>query len=192
VRASEPYSSSRLVVITEPAHAALQAYARQRDDRDLEVWTAEIKLRASVRIGELVRELDTHERVRTDLRPSAGKQTKGQAIRDAGLSKSTANRYEGLAGSRHSSMCFRHSRISARPNSVGVTERGCPIPAAATSGWPACPTANRSAVRGDSPRSNMDRSIIRMVDAAVAAFIQSFRSCEYCPQESVLRLTLQC
>lgn len=39
--------------------AALQAYARQRDDRDLDVWMSEIKLRATVRIGELVRDLDS-------------------------------------------------------------------------------------------------------------------------------------
>ena len=31
--------------------AALAAYARQRDDADLEVWTQEIRLRASIRIG---------------------------------------------------------------------------------------------------------------------------------------------
>lgn len=42
--------------------AALAAYARQRDDKDLEVWISEIKLRASVRIGELVRELETADR----------------------------------------------------------------------------------------------------------------------------------
>jgi hypothetical protein len=85
------------VVITEPAHTALQAYARQRDDRDLEVWTAEIKLRASVRIGELVRELD--KAPNQHARPANGT-GKREAIRDAGLSKSTANRYEGLAGPR--------------------------------------------------------------------------------------------
>ena len=37
---------------------ALHVYARQLDERDLEVWMAEIKLRASVQIGALVRELD--------------------------------------------------------------------------------------------------------------------------------------
>ena len=39
--------------------AAMAAYARQREDRDLAVWVSEIQLRASVRIGELSRELDT-------------------------------------------------------------------------------------------------------------------------------------
>ena len=38
---------------------ALAAYARQRDDKDMECWVPEIHLRACVRIGDLVRELDT-------------------------------------------------------------------------------------------------------------------------------------
>lgn len=81
--------------------AALQAYARQRDDADLEVWTAEIKLRASVRIGELVRELDA-EHPRDDggrLVPKDGK--KADAIAEAGLSKSEAYRFQELAGPRN-------------------------------------------------------------------------------------------
>ena len=79
--------------------AALQAYARQRDDRDLEVWMAEIKLRASVRIGELVRELETAEGFKGnqhEVLPDSGKKQK--AITDAGLSPSTAYRYQELAG----------------------------------------------------------------------------------------------
>lgn len=82
--------------------AALQAYARQRDDADLEVWTAEIKLRASVRIGELVRELDTAEHAgpgKYEL-PRDGK-LKADAIAEAGLSKSEAYRFQELAGPRN-------------------------------------------------------------------------------------------
>jgi hypothetical protein len=59
--------------------AALQAYARQREDRDLEVWMSEIKLRASVRIGELVRELETAQGERTELRPANGRKLKADA-----------------------------------------------------------------------------------------------------------------
>jgi hypothetical protein len=44
--------------------AALAAYARQRDDRDLEVWVREIHLRACVRIGVLSRDLDQAQTVR--------------------------------------------------------------------------------------------------------------------------------
>lgn len=56
------------------------------------------RTRASVRVGELVRELETNERARTDLRPSGETQTKERAIAEAGLSKSEAYRYQDLAG----------------------------------------------------------------------------------------------
>ena len=82
--------------------AALQAYARQRDDRDLDVWMSEIKLRASVRIGELVRELDSAKpgpmAGDTSGRPEVT--SKAKAIANAGLSKSTAYDYQELAGPR--------------------------------------------------------------------------------------------
>jgi len=80
--------------------AAIVAYARQRNDVELEVWFAEIKLRASIRIGELVRGLETAERVRTDLRPTAGTQTKEAAIEAAGLSRTDAYRCQELAGGK--------------------------------------------------------------------------------------------
>ena len=80
--------------------AALQAYARQRDDRHLEVWTSEIKLRASVRIGELVREL---ERAPPGPSPeiddsAVAQPSKLDAIQSAGLNPRTAQRYQELAG----------------------------------------------------------------------------------------------
>ena len=37
---------------------ALAAYARQKDDPELSAWLGEIKCRASIRIGELSRELE--------------------------------------------------------------------------------------------------------------------------------------
>ena len=49
-----------------------------------------------MRIGELSRELETIERTRTDLHPASGKQTKTEALADAGLTTSTAHRYEQL------------------------------------------------------------------------------------------------
>ncbi len=82
--------------------SALAAYARQRDDRDLEVWVREIHLRACVRIGELSRELE-----RADHGGAGGGSkfpamgiSKAQALADAGISTSTAHRYEELAGGR--------------------------------------------------------------------------------------------
>lgn len=84
--------------------AALAAYARQRDDRDLEVWIREIHLRACVRIGVLSRDLDQAQTVRqadgATVRLPAGGKSKAAALADAGISTSTAQRYEELAGGR--------------------------------------------------------------------------------------------
>ena len=84
--------------------AALAAYARQRDDRDLEVWVREIHLRACVRIGELSRDLDQAQTVRNadgaTVRLPAGGKSKAAALADAGISKSAAQRYEELTGGR--------------------------------------------------------------------------------------------
>lgn len=78
--------------------AALAAYARQRDDKDLEGWVAEIKLRAVVRIGELSRQLDKAPPAKGHGAgiPASGK-TKAKALEDAGVSTSAAQRYEELA-----------------------------------------------------------------------------------------------
>jgi hypothetical protein len=76
----------------------LLAYARMRDDHELEAWVAEIRIRAMQRCGELSLELDKAERARTDLHPNAGMQTKTQSLAAAGLSTSTAHRYAQLAG----------------------------------------------------------------------------------------------
>jgi hypothetical protein len=84
--------------------AALAAYARQRDDRELEVWVREIHLRACVRIGELSRDLDQAQTVRqadgATVRLPPGGKSKAEALADAGISTSTAQRYEELAGGR--------------------------------------------------------------------------------------------
>ena len=78
--------------------AALEAYARQRHDKQLAAWTAEIKLRASIRIGELVQRLATTKtggpKVRSD-----NASTMAAAAR-AGFPRRTAYQYEQLAGSR--------------------------------------------------------------------------------------------
>jgi hypothetical protein len=84
--------------------AALAAYSRQRDDRELEVWVREIHLRACVRIGELSRDLDQAQTLRqadgATVRLPAGGKSKAEALADAGISTSTAQRYEELAGGR--------------------------------------------------------------------------------------------
>jgi hypothetical protein len=76
---------------------ALAAYARQHDDKDLDVWMSEIRLRACMRIGELSRELEK-------ALPNKGhgvissEKIKEQSLKNAGISTATANRYEQLVG----------------------------------------------------------------------------------------------
>jgi hypothetical protein len=80
--------------------AALAYYARQRDDTELEVWTSEIKLRACQRIGEISRELEKVETAGpSSVRIPASGKPKAQVLAEAGISTSTANRYEQLTGS---------------------------------------------------------------------------------------------
>ncbi len=82
--------------------AALAAYARQRDDNDMECWVREIHLRACVRIGELVRELDTAPAGWASHFNSgpAEVKSKAQAIADAGIGQTVAYDYQALAGGR--------------------------------------------------------------------------------------------
>jgi len=78
---------------------ALQQYARQHKDMDLERWVAEIRARAKRRIGELSSRLDTAPGERTDLEPlpTSGKRLKAAVLKAAGLSTSEAQRCEQLA-----------------------------------------------------------------------------------------------
>lgn len=64
---------------------------------EMQAWIAEIQLRAKRRIGEISRELETHERARTDLRSSGETQTKSAVLKEAGIAKVTAHRYEQIA-----------------------------------------------------------------------------------------------
>lgn len=63
-------------------------------------WFAEIKLRAKMRIGELVRELEKAKRKgpRGHFIVASGGKSKGEAIKKAGLADRTAHRYQELAG----------------------------------------------------------------------------------------------
>jgi len=67
----------------------------------LKIRFPEIHLRAIRRIGELSRELEKAERQRDEhgrLLPNDGKQAKSETLAAAGISTSTAHRYEQLAG----------------------------------------------------------------------------------------------
>lgn len=79
--------------------AALQAYARQRSDVEMEKWVAEIKLRAHVRIGELSAELEKAPPGPTpeDTSQRWELSTKAATLKAAGISTSVAHRAEQLA-----------------------------------------------------------------------------------------------
>lgn len=75
---------------------ALRLYAKQAHDRELEVWTSEIKLRAVRRLGELSASLPTATpgpvtSQRREVTP------KSEVLAAAGISTSAANRYEQVA-----------------------------------------------------------------------------------------------
>lgn len=78
--------------------AALAAYARQKNDVEMERWVAEIKLRAITRIGEISAELEKAQPMNGKGAglPNGGK-TKAQTLKAAGISTSVAHRAEKLA-----------------------------------------------------------------------------------------------
>lgn len=73
---------------------AMRLYAKQANDTELEQWAAEIKLRAQRAIGEISVGLEKQKNQAA--LPSGGK-SKNEALKDAGISTSTAHRYEQLA-----------------------------------------------------------------------------------------------
>jgi len=77
--------------------AALSAYARQVNDKDMECWLAEMKMRAMRRVGELTSEIKTTQGARNELSTSGGTKSKTEQLKAAGLTKQTVGRYEKLA-----------------------------------------------------------------------------------------------
>lgn len=73
---------------------AMRLYAKQAQDTELEQWAAEIKLRAQRAIGEISAALEKQKNQAA--LPTGGK-SKSETLADAGISTSTANRYEKLA-----------------------------------------------------------------------------------------------
>jgi hypothetical protein len=78
---------------------ALRAYARQKDDHEMETWAAEIKVRAKRRIGEISDKLGkghgTGENGSVKLPPSGS--LKSDTLRAAGITTQTASRCERIA-----------------------------------------------------------------------------------------------
>ncbi len=113
--------------------SALAAYAKQRDDADLEVWMGEIKVRASVRIGELVRDLEKAKPGPVPVEDTSQRReviSKANAIEAAGLSRPEAYRLQDLAGPKDENLqkagkaaaevYFAQARVSKVP----ATESG--------------------------------------------------------------------
>lgn len=75
---------------------ALRLYARQANDRDMEVWTSEIKVRAVRRMGELSSSID-HGRGANQYQERPDVRTKLDILADAGIARSTAHEYEQVA-----------------------------------------------------------------------------------------------
>lgn len=79
--------------------AQLRAYFQMRDDAESQRKFAEINLRACIRIGELSRDLETAKPgpITSDRSDVI---SKTQTLENAGISRSTANDYEQLAGGK--------------------------------------------------------------------------------------------
>jgi len=77
--------------------AALQAYAKQAQDKELEWYASEIRLRAKYRLGQISKTLETEKpgpKVTSQRREVT---PKNKALKEAGLSTSEAHRCEQLA-----------------------------------------------------------------------------------------------
>ncbi|UUZ49509.1 hypothetical protein LP420_04230 [Massilia sp. B-10] len=97
---------------------AMRLYAQQARDKELEQWAAEIKLRAQRAIGKLSAALDKKQGNKGKL-PSGGK-FKTKVLAEAGISTSTANRYEKLATIPESEVeeYITHSKVIGKPVSA--------------------------------------------------------------------------
>jgi hypothetical protein len=78
---------------------ALEHYGKQSKDRDLERWSATIKLRATRRLGEISAALPKTQGARHDQATSGNPRQKSKAdvLADAGVSVQDANRAEHLS-----------------------------------------------------------------------------------------------
>jgi hypothetical protein len=83
--------------------ATLTQLAKLHGDDELELRAAEIRVRAALKIGEISVELPTGHKVgpRDTVQLPSGGKLKAAVLAEAGISTSTAQRYEQLAGGRN-------------------------------------------------------------------------------------------
>jgi hypothetical protein len=72
---------------------AMRLYAKISENTELEVYASTIKLRAQVKLGEIIAAMEKF----SGKLPTAGTFTKTESLTSAGISKSSANRYERIA-----------------------------------------------------------------------------------------------
>lgn len=140
---------------------AMRLYAKQAQDTELEQWAAEIKLRAQRAIGEISAALEKQKNQAA--LPSGGK-SKSEALADAGISTSTANRYEKLAAIPEPLIegVIAKSREAGKPVSAKVVmAQLAPKPAAAAPARAAPPTEVPAA-----PRSTLAQQVKQQQAAA--------------------------
>lgn len=150
---------------------AMRLYAKQAQDTELEQWAAEIKLRAQRAIGELSAALET-QKGGFGIVPTGGKH-KAEVLADAGISTSTANRYEKLAAIPEPviEQIIAKSKESGKPVSAKVVmatmaPKPAPRAPAAAPGSAAAPTPSlvqqvldqQGAADADVSPSNADHS----------------------------------
>ncbi|MDQ1831957.1 hypothetical protein [Massilia scottii] len=122
---------------------AMRMYAKQANDTELEQWAAEIKLRAQRAIGEISAGLEKQKNQAA--LPSGGK-SKSEALKDAGISTSTAHRYEQLATiplADVEALIAKH-KDAGKPVSakavLATLAKPAPVPAAAAAAAPVTPS----------------------------------------------------
>ena len=73
---------------------AMQLYAKMSKEKDIEIYASTIKTRAVVRLGELIASMEKAEPFHC---PPEGSMTKRDALKVAGIGKTTAQKYEKAA-----------------------------------------------------------------------------------------------
>jgi hypothetical protein len=73
---------------------AMQLYAKMSKEKDIEIYASTIKTRAVVRLGELIASMEKAEPFH---RPPEWSMTKGDALKAAGIGRTTAQKYEKAA-----------------------------------------------------------------------------------------------
>ena len=81
-----------------------KAYAKQAQDRQLEVWAAEIRLRAERRAGELLRDTERAQGQRTDLVPQ-GNEVATPTLSELGVSRKESMTWQLIAKVPGESSC---------------------------------------------------------------------------------------